>query len=341
MAIINALSLVDIIHIDRNLCLGCLYLWAAVQTKTVNTLYLQLAMFLLLFVTGLILRQTRLADKGIAASLLNIVVNFGLPLLILGSVTQVKLAGYYSWFPFIAATVMLSLGAVAYFFTRHSTVLEQKSRGVVIVGVMIMNLSTLYPFLSWAWGDEAVARLALVDFGNGVIAFSVVVMIASWHGRGQGSVASSLILMLRFLPFWALWLGLLINGFDWYFPESLSRFCLELGKWIVVLVFLALGLHVNIRMGLHPWIWRTIAVRVIGGLLLSSLLAFLLPLDPLSRAVVIVAGAAPIGFNTLVFAIREDLDQDLAATMASLSVLAGMIYIPLLIVLLERWLLAA
>ena len=48
-----------------------------------------------------------------------------------------------------------------------------------------------------------------------------------------------------------------------------------------------------------------------------------------TRAVVLLGSAAPIGFSAVVVASRESLNRDLAASAASVSVLLGLVYIPL------------
>jgi predicted permease len=52
-------------------------------------------------------------------------------------------------------------------------------------------------------------------------------------------------------------------------------------------------------------------------------------LTGLTRAVVLLSSAAPIGFSVMVIANRESLDRELAASAASLSALFALVYVPL------------
>jgi predicted permease len=61
----------------------------------------------------------------------------------------------------------------------------------------------------------------------------------------------------------------------------------------------------------------------------------LLELNALTRAVLLVGSAAPIGFTVVVLTQREALDTELAASATSLSVLLGLLYIPLALLWLD------
>ena len=50
----------------------------------------------------------------------------------------------------------------------------------------------------------------------------------------------------------------------------------------------------------------------------------------------ILGATAPIGFSAVVFADREGLHRELAASSASISVLLGLVYVPLALWLLPR-----
>jgi predicted permease len=63
---------------------------------------------------------------------------------------------------------------------------------------------------------------------------------------------------------------------------------------------------------------------------------WLFDLDGMTRAVLLLGAAAPIGFSAVVFADREGLHREMAASAASISVLLGLLYVPLALLLLPR-----
>ena len=76
------------------------------------------------------------------------------------------------------------------------------------------------------------------------------------------------------------------------------------------------------------------AIRIVGGLMISLLLTRLLHIEGMVRTVIVLCSAAPVGYNTLVFSTLENLDKEFAANLVSISLILGMLYIPLLVFLL-------
>jgi len=67
------------------------------------------------------------------------------------------------------------------------------------------------------------------------------------------------------------------------------------------------------------------------GLGIGIALSALFGLSGITKSVVIVCGALPIGFNTLIFANLENMDREFAATIVSISIFISLFYIPWLI----------
>jgi predicted permease len=63
-------------------------------------------------------------------------------------------------------------------------------------------------------------------------------------------------------------------------------------------------------------------------------LANLLGLEGTTYAVIVLCCAAPIGFNALTYTSLAKLDAELSASAVSISILAGLFYVPVLILLL-------
>ena len=70
------------------------------------------------------------------------------------------------------------------------------------------------------------------------------------------------------------------------------------------------------------------------GLVIGVLLATAFRLRGLALIVVSLCAGAPVGFNAATYAVLAKLDAELASSIVSASILAGLIYIPLLMHLL-------
>ena len=103
-----------------------------------------------------------------------------------------------------------------------------------------------------------------------------------------------------------------------------------------MLVIVALGVLFDARLIRDQAVLTTLALRIVLGLALGFLCVWLFDLEGLTRSVVLLGSAAPIGFSAVVIANRESLDRERAASAASLSVLLALVYVPLALWLLPR-----
>jgi predicted permease len=109
-----------------------------------------------------------------------------------------------------------------------------------------------------------------------------------------------------------------------------------IGRIILMLVIVALGVLFDARLIRDKAVLTTLALRILLGLALGFLCVWLFDLQGLTRSVVLLGSAAPIGFSAVVIANRESLDRERAASAASISVLLALVYVPLALWLLPH-----
>jgi predicted permease len=100
------------------------------------------------------------------------------------------------------------------------------------------------------------------------------------------------------------------------------------------LILIALGLYFSMKVTKPALALQIVAARMGVGVAVGLLLALLLGAEGQAFAVIVTCSAAPIGFNALTYSSLAKLDADLSASAVSISILAGLIGIPLLLVLL-------
>jgi hypothetical protein len=136
-------------------------------------------------------------------------------------------------------------------------------------------------------------------------------------------------------PIWAIVIGLLINLTHTQLPNALQALFGTLGAMTSPLIMLALGIYFCPRL-LHikPAIGVTI-IRMGIGLVIGLIITKIFSLDALSEKIVIIAAAAPVGYNTLTFSSIEKLDKEYAASIISFSMLIGIVLTPILFLILK------
>jgi predicted permease len=117
-------------------------------------------------------------------------------------------------------------------------------------------------------------------------------------------------------------------------PPSAITIVAPIAQMTGPLILIALGIFFSLKIAKLPIALGIASIRLGLGLLVGILLASALGLEGTTYAVIVLCCAGPIGFNALTYSSLAKLDAELSASAVSISILAGLIYIPALIYLL-------
>jgi len=296
--------------------------------------FIKLSPIILTYLLGIVLRRTRAVRREDGALLLRLVFFAAIPALILQSIPRVKITPDVALLPLVAALIVLGTFAAAYVVCRRWAP-ERPVFGVALVGSMIMNTSFILPFALLIYGDEGFATAVVFDIGNAFLVASVIFYTACRYGADGGGPWSAVKRVAMAPPLWAFTLGLFLNLTGIAIPPVLDSFLTLVGNLMVPLVMISLGIYFSPTLVRAPLLITVLAIRSIGGFILAILLAWLFGLEGLTRSVVLICGAAPVGFNTLVFASLAKLDIEFAASLLSASIALGIVFLPILIMFLR------
>jgi malate permease and related proteins len=294
----------------------------------------RVALLIGLFAAGYFARRRGWLQPPHAGKMLQLVITVGLPALFLADVSRIPLQRELIALPIscvliILVTLLLSL------VTGRALRLPRAEQGALTICSISVNNGFLFPFVIAVWGQVGFAHLALFDLGNALCAGSLVYAIAAWyggHGTGVLAVAKR---VASFPPLWALVVALLINVSDLALPAWVVSVLGTIGRLILLLVIVALGVLFDARLLRDRRVLAALALRMGAGLALGFGCVWLFDLEGMMRSTVLLGSAAPIGFSAVVIANREHLHRELAASAASLSVLLALAYVPLALWLLS------
>jgi predicted permease len=299
-----------------------------------TNLLFQLLPIFVYFGLGLVLKKAGLADKSHGDFLLRFVFFVCLPLLILVSVSGVDLGYDKLLLPFINIAVNAACLLVMYLLTRRLA--NPLEKGAALVNAGIQNNSFMFPFILAVFGQAGFANAVLLDLGNALWMASVMYLLAYYYG-GDGERHDPFIMLKRIAKsplIWSLCVSLVLSFTHVKVPARVITIINPLAQMTAPLILVALGLYfsltlVNLRLAL-----QIVAVRMGVGVVTGTLLALLLTSDPLTRGVIIACSAGPIGFSALAYSSLAKLDTGLSASAVSISILTGLIGIPVLLFLL-------
>ncbi len=295
----------------------------------------QIGFLFFLFAAGLIARRRGWLTPPQAGKMVQLVITVGLPALFLSDVSRIPLHRELAALPTVAVIVML-LTLVTALLLGRAMHLARPSFGAFVICSMSINNAFLFPFIIAGWGKEAFAQLALFDLGNTVIQATVIYGVAAIFGGHATGAGALLKRMLSFPPLWALVVALAINLGGWHLPPLATTVLGWTGRLILQLVVLALGVMFDAKLLGSRNVLGALALRIVFGLAIGFACVEAFGLTGLTRSVLLLGSAAPIGFSAVVIASREHLDRELAASAASLSVLLALVYVPLALWLLHQ-----
>lgn len=287
---------------------------------------------IIIFLIGIFTRKIKLLQKKDADLLLKVVFYLTIPALTFISVAKAELSLDFVYLPLISITMIF----IAYFSAKlisSQLELPAKTRGTFLVGSMIMNTGFTLPFVISAFGKPGVAVYTFFDFGNVLMIFTFVFYIAIRHGKNSKDKIDFR-KFLKLPPLWGLLAGFIVNILNLEIPILIENFCDTIGLPTIFLMMLSLGIYFNPIPKNLKKISLVLFTRIGIGMLFGFLITILLNLEGIMRVIVIAGCGAPVGYNTLVFATLENLDKEFAASIVSISILLGIIYVPILMLFL-------
>ncbi|MHA2204061.1 MAG: AEC family transporter [Candidatus Hodarchaeales archaeon] len=290
---------------------------------------------IILFILGILLRSTNLLKQDDADILLKIVFYVSLPALILNTIPAVNINLNFFFLPILSSLIIIITFLVSSLVVNFQE-FEEKTKGVFLIGTMIMNLGFNVPFVLGVYGLEGFARASFFDIGNITLSLSLTYYIAQKYGSKNGEEEISFLnkKLLTSPPLIALIIGILLNFTGISFDSNINYLLDLLGGLLTPLLMLSIGIYFNPKLEKIFPVTQVILIRMGLGLIFGIVFTLLLGLDDLSSKIVIISSAAPVGFNTLTFASLEELDKEFAANILSFGIPLGIITISLLLIIL-------
>ncbi|MFW9906216.1 MAG: AEC family transporter, partial [Candidatus Thorarchaeota archaeon] len=201
---------------------------------------------IVLFILGVLLRATNLLKQKDADILLKIVFYVSLPALILNTIPAVVINLNFFFLPIISSIIIITTFLVSSIVVKFQT-FEEETKGVFIIGTMIMNLGFNVPFVLGAYGLEGFARASFFDIGNITLTLSLTYYIAQKYGSSAGEEEISFLnkKILTSPPLIALIIGLILNFTGISLGSNVNYLLDLLGGLLTPLLMLSIGIYFN------------------------------------------------------------------------------------------------
>lgn len=284
----------------------------------------------LLIGLGYYLKRQKVFDADFGRTLLKFVFYVAAPALSLRAISQLHLD-----LSLIALIILPFILTVLSFLLvkplEKKIHLTPKQFAVFLMATMIINSGFTLPFVISLVGDAGAARVSLFNVMNNIMVFGWVYSIAISYGERGHISKSEVAKKVLFSPaFASLAIALTLNVTKISMPNILLPTINFLADLTSPLILIALGLIMEIKLMFPLQTFQSLFFRMIGGLVVGVLSVKLFNLTGVDRLTALLLSASPVGFNTVTFSSLEKLDDEFAASIVSMGLIAGLVFMSLL-----------
>jgi len=290
---------------------------------------IQLSPIFIYFGLGIVLKSTGIANNFHGEFMLRLVLMVTLPLLIVSTLSMTQMTMNKAILPLANIAVSFACMLITLIAIKLLSV-ERKQAGTMLVSTMILNNTYMFPFILVVYGSEAFADAILFDFGNALLMSTYVYALAFKYGGEENHGMTMLLKMVKSPMIWAIIASIALAVIGIPLPQPVFDMINPLAQMTAPLILITLGIYFTLDIKELKLVGLTVFVRMGMGLLFGIAIANYLGFGETTFIVVALCAAAPVGFNALTFSSIAKLDTALASSAVSISILAGLIYIPLL-----------
>ena len=292
----------------------------------------QLAPIFFYFLIGMLLRRFGLADRSHGDFVLRLAFFVTLPLLILLTLSRAELTPDKLMLPLANIVVnVLCLGATL--ILTRPLALPRPVLGSMAMNTMIANNAFMFPFVLAVYGESGFADAVLFDFGNAIMVATVTFAIAFRYSDETYQPHAMLKRITGSPLFWALGAGVLLSVAGMAIPAPVVEVVDPVAQMTAPLILIALGIFFSFSLRQIRLVGLALAIRMGLGLLFGIGFALAVGLEGQAFVIVALCSGAPIGFMALTFSSMAKLDTELTASAVSLSILVGLVYVPVLLLI--------
>lgn len=298
-------------------------------------IFLKLFPTFVLVGVGYLLKRQGLFNADFGRGLLKFAFLVATPALALRSISDLRLDA-----SLIAIIVLpVALTGLSFLLVKpleKKVHLKPKQFAVFLMATMAVNSGFTLPFVVSLAGDEGAARVALFNVMNNVMVFGWVYAIAISYGHRETISKLEVAKKVTSTPvFISIIVALVLNITSTPIPNWLAPPVNILADLTGPLILLALGFLLEFRLMFPVQTFQSLFIRMVGGLAIGLLFVKLFGLTGVDRVTALILSASPVGFNAITFSSLEKLDDEFAASIVSMGLIAGLILISALTIFLS------
>ncbi len=258
-----------------------------------------LLLLVVCLLVGKLLQRVPAVPLNAAQTLNQFVIHVSLPALALYFIPEVE---FNASLLFPVGVAWITFGASMLFFLLLQRLLgwSRKLTGCLIVVAGLGNTAFIgFPIIEALYGKEGLATAVLIDQPGTFVVLSILgVGVSAWYSRGGTTAGALLLKIVRFPPFIAFVVALLLGALGIRFNADLKDMLWRIGSTVSSVALVSVGLQLKLERRSKHWLPLTFGLAF--KLLLAPALIFLLYAvlagrrDPTIAVCVLEAAMAPM-----------------------------------------------
>lgn len=303
----------------------------------INNFQILLSVFALIFI-GFFSKRLKIIDEDFARKAIKFLFFLPLPILVFLSFATTKLDLSLSIYPVISIIIQSILIVISYFIGKLLK-FNNKTIGTLIAASGITStLVFALPFIQVFYGVENLKYLFMYDFGNGLMAWTVVYLITGYLGnKKQIGIKKGIVSFAKNLMIFALFFGIIFGFFNVQLPQLFTQFKTTLSGLINPLLFVSIGILLDFKYfftkGNLSKLFLSAGIVMGISILLAYIFTSLFGIAGIGQKVILISAVSPAAALAVAFSVEHDLDQKFASSLVAFTMVLGIILVPLIILL--------
>lgn len=195
---------------------------------------------------GVFFRKSKLLPENAYLSLNGFVIYAALPALILEKIPAISFTGNVVY-PILMPWLIFGLSIPFFAWLGKQKGWNRQTTGCLTLTAGLGNTSFVgIPVMQMLWGEEGVQVAILADQPGSFAALATVgIMVASYYSSGHSTLQDILLRVVRFPPFLAFVLAIILKGSGWQLPDIFHYTLSRLGSMVVPLALVSVGMQLN------------------------------------------------------------------------------------------------
>ncbi|OEG22336.1 transporter [Enterococcus ureilyticus] len=283
---------------------------------------------------GYLMKRIGLLNKADGSMLSVIIVNITLPATVIVSLANVVVSETLFFLLIMGIILNVLVILIGSQVSKKRSVLEQKFQMYTMSGYNIGNFSL--PFIQGFY-PLAVPFLLMFDIGNSVmLTGGSTLLIDKMVGSKEETTLKKISLsLLKSAPFTAYLIMLLLRIGQVRLPVELLGILDMMAKANGFLSMFMIGLYFELRLpkkALHL-VKEVLFWRYLCGAVLALLFAFVVPLSPLLRIVLVVLCLAPMPTFSVINSVKAGMPEETVGFTSSASILISLVLMTIVMML--------